>query len=264
MKIMSGLFAALLLCAISQSQDTSQPGNGVSGGQRAPSTQSQPAQSPSNQDQSVRALRLAPGSVIPVRLTKTIDSKKAAVGNEVEAQVTQDLKAVNGQVLVPKDTKVIGHITEAQPRSKEQKESQVAVAFDRAVINSGEVRMPMSIQAIIAPQNPRGASNASDNGAPSSPQNTGVPSANNGRPGTGGASQQGSGSATNGGDLQNSEPTTGANPGPQITGNTEGVIGMSNVKLGTTADASGGSVVSSEKGNVKLESGTFMLLRVTQ
>jgi len=46
-------------------------------------------------------------------------------------QGTQDMKTPGGEVLVPKDTKVMGHVTEAQPRNKEQKESQVGIAFDR-------------------------------------------------------------------------------------------------------------------------------------
>src|SRR5439155_26221753 len=50
-----------------------------------------------------------------------------------------------------------------------------------------------------------------------------------------------------------------------ITGKTEGVVGLRFFKPATTATAaSQGSVVSSEKNNVKLESGTFMLLRVNQ
>jgi hypothetical protein len=52
-------------------------------------------------------------------LTKTIDAKKAKTGDEVEAKVTMDLKTNSGEVLVPKDTKVIGHVTEAHARSKD-------------------------------------------------------------------------------------------------------------------------------------------------
>jgi len=48
----------------------------------------------------------------------------------------------------------MGHVTEAQPRNKEQKESQVGIAFDRAVMKDGSaMQMPMSIQAIIGEQN---------------------------------------------------------------------------------------------------------------
>jgi len=39
---------------------------------------------------------------------------------------------------------------------------------------------------------------------------------------------------------------------------------MSDVKLAANAENAQGSVVSSEKNNVKLESGTIMLLRVNQ
>jgi hypothetical protein len=35
---------------------------------------------------------------------KTVDAKKASTGDEVQAKVNQDLKADNGQVVVPKDT----------------------------------------------------------------------------------------------------------------------------------------------------------------
>jgi hypothetical protein len=101
-------------------------------------------------EQQGTAPRIAPGSVIPVELTKGIDAKKAKTGDEVVAKVTQDMKTTNGEVLVPKDTKVVGRVTEAQPRSKEQKESEIGIAFDHAVMKNGsEMQLPMSIQAII-------------------------------------------------------------------------------------------------------------------
>ena len=51
---------------------------------------------------------------------------------------------------------------------------------------------------------------------------------------------------------------------PPITGNTQGVIGISNLKLEAGQNATQGSVLSSEKNNVKVESGTMLLLKVTQ
>jgi len=114
----------------------------------APQTQ---AATPSTQPTHVA--KIAPGSVIPVRLTKTVDAKKVKAGDEVIAKVTQDMKTTAGELLVPKDAKVIGHVTEAQARNKEQKESQVGIEFDRTETKSGEMQMPMSIQAIIGQQN---------------------------------------------------------------------------------------------------------------
>lgn len=208
--------------------------------------------------------RVAAGSVIPVSLTKTVDAKKAKTGDEVIATVTTDLKTDSGQVLVPKDTKVVGHITEAQAHSKEQKESQVGIEFDHAVMKSGgEMQMPMSIQAIIGQQN--NAAQTGGGGYGSEPSGSAsVPSGGAGRSGgMGGGSASAPASSSGGsGNMPNDIPT---NSRPQITEKTAGVIGISDLTL-DTADStpSQGSVVKSEKNNVKLESGTLLLLRVNQ
>jgi hypothetical protein len=204
--------------------------------------------------------------VIPVELTKAIDAKKAKSGDEVVARVTMDLKTNSGDVVVPKDTKVVGHVTEAQTRSKEQKDSQVGIIFDRAVMkNGGEMQMPMSIQAIIAPQNPNSnANNNNEQSAPTPSSNASGASSNGGRaPGMGGGGTPPPAPSASTGSNTPTDASTGANAHEPITGKTEGVVGLRDLKLATTApDASQGSVVSSEKNNVKLESGTFMLLRV--
>ena len=49
-----------------------------------------------------------------------------------------------------------------------------------------------------------------------------------------------------------------------ITANTQGVVGMPDMKLSTAGEGTLGSVVTSEKKNVKLDSGTLMLLKVNQ
>jgi len=41
-------------------------------------------------------------------------------------------------------------------------------------------------------------------------------------------------------------------------------VGISNLKLEAAQNAAQGSLMSSDKNNVKLESGTFLLLRVNQ
>src|SRR5258708_30475019 len=209
-----------------------------------------------------------PGSVIPVQLTKSIDAKKVKAGDEVEAKGTQDMKAGNGGIIVPKDTKVVRRVTEAQARNKEQKESQVGIAFERAVMKiGGDVKLPMSIQAILAPSY-LSANNSS--GAEGTGQQQSAGSAS--------GTSQGNGNARAGamGGAQPPTPTPpSASAGPTedktgngahqpITGNTQGVLGIPDLTLSTTAGAAQGSVVTSEKNNVKLESGTLMLLRVNQ
>jgi hypothetical protein len=269
MRLVIGIFAAMALYGSALAQESTTPrvylaAFNAQENQATPQSTQPSAGPPSG------APRLAPATVIPVELTKSVDAKKAKTGDGVEAKVTQDLKAGNGQVIVPKDTKVVGHVTEAQARNKEQKESQVGIVFDRAVLKNGsDVSMPMSIQAIIAPT-VLGAGSNNSAGADSSAQSPqtsapgGMASANSaGRStGTGTGSPSAASPSTTGGEAPATQ--AGTTPHEPITANTQGVVGLSNLKLSTTRDSTMGSVVSSEKSNVKLESGTFMLLRVNQ
>ncbi|HET9306010.1 MAG TPA: hypothetical protein VFO46_08295 [Candidatus Sulfotelmatobacter sp.] len=234
---------------------------------QAPQT-SQPATSPQpggTQTQPAGAKKIAPGSVIPVQLTKTIDAKKAKTGDEVVAKVTQDMKTSTGELLVPKDTKVFGKVTEAQPRSKDQKESQLAIAFDHAVTKDGtNLQLPMSIQAIVGPQNNQAPEGGGEQGAAPS---GGAPSAGGGgrSPMAGGSTPPPSASPSAVAGAPPSDNPPAANGGrPPINAQTTGVIGLSNINLSPNSNATQGSVVTSEKNNVKLESGTVLLLRVNQ
>jgi hypothetical protein len=215
------------------------------------------AMNPAGPTTSAQTTKIAPGSVIPVELTKTVDAKKAKTGDEVVARVMQDLKTSSGEVLVAKDTKMIGHVTEAQAHTKEQKQSELGITFDKAVTKSSEIKLPMSIQAIIAPRQNNPANDAgggetaptTGGGAATSPMGNRAPLSVPSQP------QQ---LPAGGSDAQ-----SGARP--PITASTQGVIGMPDLKLEASGqNASQGSVVSSEKSNVKLESGTMLLLRVSQ
>lgn len=275
----AALFCGALLCAaaVAQSPDTapsqpeaqpatSQPQTQTSQPQTAQPRTAQPsaaAPSSANQQAATSGPRIAPGSVIPVQLTKTIDAKKAKAGDQVVAKVTMDLKTSSGEVLVPKDTKVTGHVTEAQARNKEQKESQLGIAFDRASLKNGDMTMPMSIQAVIAPPSntPNGGS---DEGASAPSGGSAAPSPSGTSRGSMGSSGQTAPSST--APSTNTEGTEGpqqqSGARPPINGNTQGVVGISNLTLQPGANSAQGSVLSSEKNNVKVESGTMLLLKV--
>ncbi len=227
--------------------NTSQTNNGGAPAPTAPAAASQP--------------RMAPGSVIPVQLTTVVDAKKAKTGEEVTAKVTQDLKASNGMMLMPKDTEIVGHITEAQAKNKQDKESQVGIVFDHAVMKNGNISYPMSIQAVISPQIFQNPNNGS-NGAAEAPSSStpGQTPGGGARGGMGGGGQGAPPNAAPGGTDSNT--SSGGNQAPNITGQTQGVVGFSHLKLDTPSNPAQASVISSEKNNVKLENGTLMLLRV--
>ena len=258
-----GLFTAGILCAACLAQQPAPADSSGVAPQTPPTGSSQSV--PSSQPQTSTRPWITPGSVIPVQLTKTIDAKKIKTGDPVEAKVTQDMKNGNGQLVVPKDTKVIGHVTEAQVRSKEQK-SQVGIAFDHAVLkNGGDEQLPMSIQAIISPtgMNSNAGSGASDtsNQPAAAPSGGGTYGNSGGRSGMGGGSQPQPSTTSARSDAPNDAQARGQQP---ITGNTQGVVGIPNLKLSTEPNPTQGSLLSSEKNNVKLDSGTVLLLRVNQ
>ena len=278
------LLSGALLCAASFAQSApsaqtpsappaqpeAQPASPSPAQQQAPEANPAPASTATgtNQGQTSATPRIAPGSVIPVQLAKTIDAKKAKPGDEVVAKVTMDLKTSSGEVVVPKDTKVVGHVTAAQARNKEQKESQVGIAFDHAVLKDGDVSLPMSIQAVIAP--PTNDNNANNAGSPAQSAPAGGGSATSSSMGAGRSGNSGSAGQTQ---PSNTAPNAAGPEGtsnnaqqasarPQITGNTQGVVGISDLKLEPAQTTAQGSVLSSDKNNVKVEGGTFMLLKV--
>jgi hypothetical protein len=257
----SALAAAVLLCGsvIAQNTPTTTPSQSPTTHAPAATQPGAPQPEPSSQP------RIAPGSVIPVQLTKTVDAKKVKAGDEIVAKVTMDMKTQSGQVLVPKDTKVIGHVTEAQARHKDEKESQLGIAFNQAVLNNQQVQLPMSIQAVIGPENPNEngpAGGGGASGAPS-PASTGASGSSpmggrNPNAGPGGAE------APSAAPAGNDESQQARSKRPPINAQTQGVIGISNVTLSQGSNAQQGSVLTSEKNNVKLESGTMLLLKVNQ
>ena len=271
--ILSALFSVALLVGAALAQQTPPPTPDT----QTPRSDEQPsqsmqqgqgsAQSPARPNQPANHMKIAPGSVIPVQLSKTVDAKKAKTGDEVVATVTQDMKTTSGDVLVPKDTKVIGHVTEALPRNKAQKQSELGIAFDRAMVKGDQMQLPMSIQAVIAPPSASNNPNAGGSEAPSAPSAP-APSGGSSNAPMGGSRQGGTGE--NSPSAQQNYPRAGgseappqASDRPPITGNTQGVVGMSDVKLEAGAQNSQqGSVLTSEKNNVKIEKGTLMLLRV--
>jgi len=84
----------------------------------------------SNNDQ------IAPGTMIQVEMSKDVDAKKAHAGDAFQTKLWNDIR-VGDKVLVPKKSVIVGHVVEAQPRSKANPESKLTIAFDKAIIKGG-------------------------------------------------------------------------------------------------------------------------------
>lgn len=99
----------------------------------------------------------------PVKVNKTLDSSKLKEGDTVELETTGAFKLPEG-TLVPKGSKVIGHVTTAKSRSKGDAESQLSIAFDKLNITNGKgFSLKGTIQAVFPPPD------EVDPGVPSAP-----------------------------------------------------------------------------------------------
>jgi hypothetical protein len=208
------------------------------------------------------AFRLAPETIIRVELAKSVDAKKAKVGDEVMAKTIDDFLSDKNEVLAPKGSRVLGHVAEVSAHQGESA-SRLGIAFDKIVLKNGtEVRLKASIQAIGPPESNAAAGN--DNlGAPANSGGT-SPMSSPGRGAYGGTTPNPGGTmpgnANNPGPAAQDASQTAAING-RLTPDAQGVVGMSGLSLSTGAAQD--SLLSSPKHNVKLDSGTQMILRVT-
>lgn len=202
------------------------------------------------------ANHLSAGVVIPAELSKSIDAKKAKPGDKVEARISMDLLS-NGQVVIPRDAKVTGHITDAKAHSKESPDSRVGIAFDNITIKGGrQLTMQAAIQALGRPLQSNAAGAAAPMGEAGGMPQGGAPSAGGmgggptHMPDTSSPYPQGTGGTSS---QANTEPTVAP-----LGRNSQGVVGINGLTLASSPQ---GSVVSSEKENVRLDSGTQLILK---
>ena len=226
---------------------------------------------------------LAAGTAVSAELNQALDSKKAKEGDAVTAHTTEAVKS-GGKVVLPKGSKLVGHVTRATARAKGDADSALAVQFDRAVMKDGqEMPLQVTIQALASGEpgaavsgddlqgvgNMRGGGAASGgagnrgamagvgstvSGAASGAAST-VPRTTQDATGTVNSTVSGATNAASAG------AGTGLNAGGQLTSTSRGVFGLNGLSLnGNAANSAEGSVISSTGKNVRLDSGTRMLL----
>jgi hypothetical protein len=232
------------------------------------------------------------GSFLLVELSKTLKAKKLKPGDKIKAEVSQDVIS-HGKVIIPVETEVIGHVTEVSARSPENRESRLGIVFDRivlkhyhdvvfrAVVHSvkppvirrsrvdepSQMLPPSMIMGDLRSSSPNTGTRSTGSSAGRSPAATPPPSA---------MSQPNSITATQTPLTVKQSPATHAATGSAAVnldttssgtamdiGNPRGVFGLKGLSLtsGTTTSTPGPVIVSNTD-NVKLESGTQILLHV--
>src|ERR1700754_1417058 len=80
---------------------------------------------------------LAGGTAILAELNSGLDSKKLKAGDKVPAHVTEPMKSADGRTIIPRGTKLEGHVTQADARSKGGNASTLGIQFDKATLKDG-------------------------------------------------------------------------------------------------------------------------------
>lgn len=235
---------------------------------------------------------LASGSTFNAALNAPVDSKKCKPGDQVTAHTTEATKS-EGKTVMPKGTKLVGHVTQASARANGESDSSLGIVFDKAILKNGqEIPLNAGIQALASGQGAvtagepdldvigSGGAGAAGSGRASGRSGGGtlggVGSTAGAAVGTvtnttanvgstaGGALNSTANVAGNATSSMNgvaSGAAGGLNAAGQLTSNSRGVFGLNGLNLNSAAsNSSQGSIITSAGKNVHLDSGTQMLL----
>src|SRR5207249_7469452 len=228
---------------------------------------------------------LTNGTAFNAELSSPVDSKKCKPGDAVNARTTEAVKA-EGKTVIPKGSKLVGHVTRASTRAKGEAESSLGIVFDKAVLKHGEeVPLSVAIQAVASAQSSASAAGSEMDtmgglsGSAAGPGMAGgrgalggVTSAAGGAAGTvtntaanvgGAAGGTLNSAASAGGNIAGTSKGAvgGLNTAGQLTSNSQGVFGLNGLNLSAAgSNATEGSVITSAGKDVHPDSGTRLLL----
>jgi hypothetical protein len=231
--------------------------------QEAPPQGNKPATPSTATGDTSQPNRVAAGTVIPAELDKSVDAKKCKTGDPVVAKTTSDLLS-NGQVVIPRGTKITGHVTAAKAHDKADPSSSVAIAFDQIAMKN---KPPLAFQADIQamgkpPQNAAAAAAGGEPGAAGSGMASPGASNQGSSAGMGrAAASQGASGAPSEATAPPTDATAQQSGGVILSASSTGVVGMEGVSMNAGSDPAQGTVISSANKNVKLDSGTQLILR---
>lgn len=233
--------------------------------------------------------QLAQGSEINATLSRPVDSRKNKPGDPVTATTTHDTRS-DGQVIIPRNSKLLGHVTETRNRGDGKGEasgassaagnsagaagsasSALGIVFDQAVLKDGRtIPIHGTIQAVAASSSAVGGGMGESGSALAT-----------------GASGVGSGSASGGGVLggpvagltgtvggavhatggvagtltRSPGAVGGLSAAGRLASGSHGIFGLDGYSLTSATSAAGeGSLVTSAGRSIHLDSGTQLLL----
>jgi hypothetical protein len=252
------ILAILFLCALitsAQKQDTKAS---VEGSQKT---------SVNTKD---KELTVESGTQLVGQLQTPLDSRKLKEGDPVILRTTQDIKS-NGEVIFKKGSLLTGQVTEAQKKSKENKESKIGLLFDK--LENASLLMPVNATLSSITQAAASANlGGEDLFATSGSASGGVSGRSQSSGGLLGGVTNTVGGVTNtvGGVANSTTQAIGGvvNGTTTTVSNTAGAVGqrLKGLQISQAANATtgGSSTLSLAGDNLKLEKGTVFRLLLNQ
>jgi hypothetical protein len=205
---------------------------------------------------SVLASNQSSVSTVFAVVLKRLDTKTASLNQELSLRTISDV-AVDGIVVIPSGSTVVGHVVEFATKGKESQQTILAIVIDKAVLENGrQIPLQAIIAAVAAP---------ADGALPSDPT-YGMMHSNEPKMVAGGptatdlsASSKSDSTATVSTARINGEMRKGL----LLNTDSNGAIGFSNLSLTWRLNSPPPvSVFSSNNKEIKFEAGTQILLRM--
>jgi len=110
------------------------------------------AQVPAQSASATQAPRALSSGAFPAKVIKTLDSGKLKENDPIEVETAGSFKLADG-TLVPKGSKLIGHVTAAKARSKGDPNSELTITFEKLAVTGGkQFSIKGTVQAVSPPE----------------------------------------------------------------------------------------------------------------
>ncbi|HEY1984838.1 MAG TPA: hypothetical protein VGG85_05490 [Terracidiphilus sp.] len=205
---------------------------------------------------------------VPGELVSQIDTRNAKTGDPIVIRTTEKATTASG-IEIPRGSRIVGHITDVQPKGKSSDNARMTIQFDQAELKGGQ---NLPIRSVIQSLAPAGSSGGMDgmgtNSASAVSPTSGSTAANRGAVTSGATATPADGpSGTSGAGSQSGSTLPGtivARNGSIAVRTTSipGVLLAGNVNGQPFSNAAGALL--GAKQNVHLDGGTMMVLAIMQ
>ncbi len=222
-----------------------------------------------------KSINLESGTRLAAELQNAIDVRQARVGDQVVLKTTQAIKS-QGRTIVGTGARLIGRVTEVARKSKGNGESHVGMLFDRLERGSLAIPITATISSITSGRASANAhdddlfgSNTSASGSARSTSSAGSSSSSGGLLGGVGSmvnsttSTVGTAVGATASDVGATVDSTTNAVGSTATGVSRS-LGRIQISESSNTSVAGGSVLSLQGDNLRLEKGTRFNLLLTQ